>query len=69
MVSTIDMQQIAAGEARAAQLEQQAAAAASERARLESALEGVALTCAAGQADAAAAQRDLERLRDKVVLG
>jgi chromosome segregation ATPase len=58
-------QEVAAAEARRSQLELQAEAAVEERRVLEAALEELQLSCAAGQADVAAAQRDLAHVRDK----
>lgn len=62
------MQEVAAAEARRSQLELQAEAAGEERRALARALEELQLSCAAGQADVAAAQRDLASVRDKVLL-
>ncbi len=58
---------MAAAEARRSQLELQAEAAGEERRALARALEELQLSCAAGQADVAAAQRDLASVRDKVL--
>ncbi len=58
-------QEVAGAEARRSQLELQAEAAGEERRVLEAALEELQLSCAAGQADVAAAQRDLAHVRDK----
>ena len=57
---------MAGAEARRSQLELQAEAAGEERRSLARALEELQLSCAAGQADVAAAQRDLDAVRDKV---
>ncbi len=61
-------QEVAGAEARRSQLELQAEAAGEERRSLARALEELQLSCAAGQADVAAAQRDLDAVRDKVTL-
>ncbi|KAK9844100.1 hypothetical protein WJX81_004424 [Elliptochloris bilobata] len=60
------LEEVAAAEARRSQLELQAEAAGEERRLLARALEELQLSCAAGQADVAAAQRDLDSVRDKL---
>ncbi len=62
------LQEIDAAEAQHAKLEMQADATRAERRRLESALEEVQLTCAAGQADLAALRKDLSALEHKANL-